>query len=71
MTGPNCSTWNETLREWLIDSEAFEAVPQIEFPSENFPGRIQIPPTQASPGQLSSIFRAMLQTGSAKWNEVA
>ena len=28
--GPTCSPWRETLREWLIDCEAFEAVPQIE-----------------------------------------
>jgi len=27
----NCSPWRETLPEWLIDYEACEAVPQIEF----------------------------------------
>jgi len=31
-SSPTCSPWRETLREWLIDCEAFEAVPQIEFP---------------------------------------
>jgi len=35
MTGPNCSPWRKPLREWLIDCEAFEAVPQIEFPWED------------------------------------
>jgi len=31
MTGPNCSPWKETRRQWLMDNEAFEAVPQIKF----------------------------------------
>ena len=35
MPGPNCSLWRECLREWLIDCEAFVAVPQIEFPWED------------------------------------
>jgi len=35
MHGHNCSPWRETLREWLIKCEAFEAVPQIEFPWED------------------------------------
>jgi len=29
--GPTCSPWRDSLREWLIDCEAFEAVLQIEF----------------------------------------
>ena len=35
MPGPSCSLSRETLREWLKDCEAFEAVPQIEFPWED------------------------------------
>ena len=35
MPGPNCIPCKETLREWLIDCETFEAVPQIEFPWED------------------------------------
>ena len=35
MPVPKCSPWRETLREWLIDCEAFEAFPQIEFLWEN------------------------------------
>jgi len=26
MSGPRCSLWKETLREWLIDCEAFETI---------------------------------------------
>jgi len=32
LPGPTCSLWRETLREWPIDCEAFEAVPQMNFP---------------------------------------
>jgi len=31
----NCSPWREPLPEWLIDCEACEAVPQIEFAWED------------------------------------
>jgi len=35
MPSPDCSPWRETICEWLIDCEAFEAVPQIKFPWED------------------------------------
>jgi len=53
--GPTCSPWRDTLREWLIDCEAFEAVPQIEFPWED--------PDSSNPGKswaaLLDFFRAL------------
>jgi len=56
MPGPTCSLWRETLREWLIDCEAFEAVPQIEFPWED--------PDSSNPGKswaaLLDFFCALL-----------
>ena len=68
---PTCSPWRETFLEWLIDCEAFEAVPQIEFLS----GRTQIPQTQANPVQLfstsSAHSRAMSRIGFARWNTTA
>jgi len=56
MPGPNCSFWREPLREWLIDCEAFEAVPRIEFPCED--------PDSSDPGKswaaLLDFFHALL-----------
>ena len=70
MPGPTCSLWRETLREWLIDCEPFEAVPQIEFPWEDPDSS-----TQANPGQLfltsSALSRAMSRIGFARWNAMA
>ena len=48
MTGPNCSPWKETLREWLMDNEAFEAVTQIEFPWED--------PDSSDPGKSWTVL---------------
>jgi len=60
--GPTCSPWRETLREWLIDCEVFEAVPQIEFPCED--------PDSSNPGKswaaLLDFFRA-LQGNVTNW----
>jgi len=54
MSGPSCSLWKETLGEWLIDCEAFETIPQIEFPWED--------PDSSNPGKswaaLLDFFRA-------------
>jgi len=35
VTSPSCRLWRETLREWLMDKEAFEAVPHLESPWED------------------------------------
>jgi len=35
ISSPSCRAWRETLRGWLMDKEAFEAVPHIESPWED------------------------------------
>jgi len=68
--GPTCSPWREILREWLIDCEFFEAVPQIEFPWKDSDSS-----NPGNPGQLFLTFctlsRAMSQIGFARWNATA
>jgi len=55
LSGFTCSFWRETLCDWLVDCEAFEAVPQIEFPWED--------PNSSNPGKswaaLLEFFRAL------------
>jgi len=62
MPGPSCSLWRETLHELLIDCEAFEAIPQIEFPWED--------PDSSKPGKswavLFDFFHA-LQGNVTNW----
>jgi len=68
--GPTCSPWRETLREWLIECEAFEAVPQIEFSWEDSdssnPGK-----SWAALLDFSTPSRAMSRIGFARWNATA
>ena len=60
MPGHTCSLWRE--REWLIDCEAFEAIPQIELSWED--------PDSSKPGKswagLLDFFRA-LQGNVTNW----